>query len=46
MACLLLAWALPPDAALAVCVIGCGLAFAFTYVLVRFLELRGLYWRL
>ena len=46
MACLLLAWALPPDAALAACVIGCGLAFAFTYVLVRFLELRGLYWRL
>jgi predicted acyltransferase len=43
---LVLALAVPHDTPLAVCLAGFAVAFALTYLLVRLLEKRGLYWRL
>ena len=43
---LVLALTVPHDASLALCLAGFAVAFAVTYVLVRLLEKRGIYWRL
>jgi hypothetical protein len=46
MMALVLALLVPHDASLGLCLAGFAIAFAITYLLVRLLEKRGLYWRL
>jgi predicted acyltransferase len=41
-----LAVVVPHDASLAICLVGFAVTFAITYLLVRYLERAGVYWRL
>jgi hypothetical protein len=41
-----LAVVVPHDASLAICLVGFAVTFAMTYLLVRYLERAGVYWRL